>query len=316
MVCGCDGLAGFNSGRFRSTPRGGIDSSPHAEPTPIPEPVQLDSRYFELITVKYYLNTCLFLLRPINPNIQTMKKQWIKTSLVACVGMALLSSTQAAVITAAGFVEGAQVTDWRTDTTDKSTFDIDGDNVFGTFGSVQWNVGDTNQHTGTTPGWSYISSGTGYQFSKYTDIDSVITGDTDGSIALLSFKFRLTGIPQTYAGMTVRVGIMQDLLGADERDNDIGKTLQLVQLSGAGAGASSVVSVRSGGGGDSVPEMYFFDMTGVNPADTFEILAPAGGGATGYVGPVSWDIAAVPEPSSAAAILGLVGVALVLRRRR
>jgi hypothetical protein len=32
MVRGRDGLAGFNSGRFRSTPRGGVDSSPHAEP--------------------------------------------------------------------------------------------------------------------------------------------------------------------------------------------------------------------------------------------------------------------------------------------
>ena len=244
-----------------------------------------------------------------------MKKQWITTPLVACVGMALLSSTQAAVITAAGFVEGAQVTDWRTDTTDKSTFDIDGDNVFGTFGSVQWQVAGLNEQTGTTPGWNFISSGAAYQFSGYTDIDdsSVTTGDIDGSIALNTFKFRLTGIPQTYAGMTVRVGIMQDLLGADERDNDIGKTLQLIQLNGAGE--SSVVSVRSGGGGDSVPEMYFFDMTGVNPGDTFEILAP-NGGASGYVGPVSWDIAAVPEPSSAAAILGLVGVALVLRRRR
>ena len=64
--------------------------------------------------------------------------------------------------------------------------------------------------------------------------------------------------------------------------------------------------------------MYFFDITGVNPGDTFTVLAPNPivPGAQGYVGAVTWDIAAVPEPSSAAAILGLVGVALVLRRRR
>jgi hypothetical protein len=243
-----------------------------------------------------------------------MKKQWIKTPLVACVGMAILSSTQAAVITAAGFVEGAQVTDWRTDTTDKSTFDIDGDNVFGTFGSVQWGVAGLNEQTGSTPGWDYISSGTQHKLTSYVDIDSSIaTGKVDASLVLSNFKFKMTGVAQTYAGMTVRVGVMQDILGSTEAAQEVGKTLQLNQTVG-GTGTSSV-SVRGGLAGDANPEMYFFDITGVNPGDIFEFVAPSGG-TSGYVGAVTWDIAAVPEPSSAAAILGLVGVALVLRRRR
>jgi hypothetical protein len=113
--------------------------------------------------------------------------------------------------------------------------------------------------------------------------------------------------------MTVRVGVMQDILGSTEAAQEVGKTLQLNQTVG-GTGTSSV-SVRNGGVGDANPEMYFFDITGVNPGDRFQVVAPVGG-TSGYVGAVTWDIAAVPEPSSAAAILGLVGVALVLRRRR
>jgi hypothetical protein len=113
--------------------------------------------------------------------------------------------------------------------------------------------------------------------------------------------------------MTVRVGVMQDILGSTEAAQEVGKTLQLNQTVG-GTGTSSV-SVRGGLAGDANPEMYFFDITGVNPGDIFEFVAPSGG-TSGYVGAVTWDIAVIPEPSSAAAILGLVGVALVLRRRR
>ena len=237
----------------------------------------------------------------------------LKVSLIA---LSMMSSASAATIVAAGFVEGSQVGDWRTAATAKGAHDIDGDNIFGSFGSVQWGVAGLNEQTGSTPGWDYISSGTTHTNSSYVDIDNsfnLASGKVDASLVLSNFKFEMTGVAETYEGMTVRVGVMQDILGSSEAAKEENKTLQLIQTLG-GTGTSSVVSVRGGSEGDSTPEMYFFDITGVKPGDQFQVLA-SNGGTSGYVGAVTWDIAAVPEPSSAA-LLGLGGIALILRRRK
>ena len=236
---------------------------------------------------------------------------------VSLIALSMMSSASAATIVAAGFVEGSQVGDWRTAATAKGAHDIDGDNIFGSFGSVQWGVAGLNEEASgsSTPGWAFISSGALHTNSSYVDIDnsSIASEKVDASIALFNFTFEMTGVPETYAGMTVRVGVMQDVLGLSEAEIELGKTLQLIQTVG-GTGTSSVVSVRDGSKGDSNPEMYFFDITGVNPGDQFQVLAP-NGGTSGYVGAVTWDIAAVPEPSSAA-LIGLGGIALILRRRK
>lgn len=226
----------------------------------------------------------------------------------------------AATVVSFGSISGTEVNEWRTAGTGKSA-DIDGDNVYGTFGSVQWTVAGLNEHPGgsTNPGWSYQGGSSQFSIPGSATLDANHGGgDVQSSIMLTTFTFELTGVPSTYAGMTVRIGVMQDMLGSGEWAADQNKGLRVVQTVG-GSGDSGIVSVRGGGSANGVPEMYFFDITGVNPGDRFEIqglnnVSGAGATQSGYLGPVSWDLVAVPEPSSA--VLAVFGLAMLRRRVR
>lgn len=225
----------------------------------------------------------------------------------------------AATITTAGSISGTEVNDWRTAGTAK-TADIDGDNVYGTYGSVQWLVAGLNEHPmgSSNSGWAYAGSGTQFSIPGSAVLDRNTGGpDVQSTIALNNFTFELTGVPSTYAGMTVRVGIMQDMLSSAEWNADVFKGLRIVQTVG-GSGDSGIVSVRGGAIGNGVPEMYFFDITGVNAGDRFRIdglnnIGGTTGSQPGYLGPVSFDLLAVPEPGSA--VLGALGFMLLIRRR-
>jgi hypothetical protein len=122
----------------------------------------------------------------------------------------------------------------------------------------------------------------------------------------------MTGTAATYTGYTLRIGVMADILAAGEWAADIGKTFRVVQTAG-GAGDSGVISLRAGGPGNGQPEMYFFDVNGVNPGDQFQIITGNGPGQAGYLGPVTWDLVAIPEPSC---LLVAGAGAFLLRRRR
>jgi YVTN family beta-propeller protein len=201
----------------------------------------------------------------------------------------------AADIAYASGTSGAEVLQWRTPSTAK-TLDLDGDNCYGSFAAVQWTIVGVNQQAAgsTTPGWAYL--GTGAQHGPYpARLDNVSGGaDVGATIALSGFAFEMTGVAATYAGMTLRVGIMEDMLASNEWTADQFKALRIYQTTG-GSGDSGVIPIRGGGSGDGVPEMYFFDLTNVSPGDRFQIesLNGVGGAAVqaGYVGPVSWDVA-------------------------
>ena len=236
---------------------------------------------------------------------------------------------QAATITFDGSVEGAEVTDWRSTGTAK-TGDIDGDDIYGSsIGAVQWSVIGFNQQSegSSTLGWAFIPPNEGGvnsdgndQQTDFADIDdasepvSANVADTDASIRLDGFTFELTGTASDYAGKTVRVSVMHDLLDAGGQARDTFKGLQIQQTVG-GSGDSGPVSVRGGAAGDGVPEFYFFDITGASPGDQFDVLGldDVDGSSInrGYVGPVAFDV--IPEPGSMA-LLGLGGL-LTLRRR-
>lgn len=243
-----------------------------------------------------------------------MKK--IATSLVFGASVMLSS---AATINYAGFAEDTTVNDWRTAATAKS-LDLDGDNIYGTLGAVHWTVLGANEFPANSPnpGWSYGGENTAGQFkvAGYAVIDNLAAPltDTEAGIGAVqspgSFTFSMTGIAETYAGKVLRIGVMADVLTAAEWAADTGKTFQ---ITGAG-GDSGVISLRGGGAGDGQPEMYFFDISGVNPGDSFTIATGSASAQPGYLGPVSWDLYAVPEPSTA-----LLAGALLLpfaRRRR
>ncbi|MBN8458356.1 MAG: hypothetical protein J0M04_11030 [Verrucomicrobia bacterium] len=246
-----------------------------------------------------------------------------KSYLILTAGLlALAAAARAATVTYVGSVEGVQVTEWRTTTTVKS-LDIDGDNQYGTYGAVTWTVGSTGEQplTSSNPGWAY---GAGVSYGEfingaYADIDHVTSPGNNSDTGIYAvqwggtFIFEMTGNASTYTGMTVRVGFMADVLSPAEWAADNSKTFRLLQTTG-GSGDSGTISLRGGSAGNGVPEMYFFDISGLTAGNRFQIVtdAPGNGGQPGYIGSVSWDV--VPEPS--AALLGGVGLLGLLRRRR
>lgn len=152
-------------------------------------------------------------------------KRTIRTLAPIAVACLATGTGFAATITGVGSASGTEVNEWRTPGTTK-TADIDGDNVYGTFASVQWGVAGLNEHPGGSPnpGWSYQGSGSQFVIPGSAILDAN-TGAADvlSSIVLNNFTFELTGVAATYAGMKVRVGVMQDMLSSAEWAADVFK---------------------------------------------------------------------------------------------
>jgi hypothetical protein len=249
----------------------------------------------------------------------------VKTRLLSLLFLAGLGGTaSAATITYAGTVTGTEATNWRTAGVAK-TMSISGSNVYGSsLGAVDWGnigLGESGAGSGTFS-WSYqgVANGQYGGDNRYPAIDNINTGGGDNFPGLIfaggtaTFTFGMEGTAANYTGKFVRVGIFQDILGADEVANDFAKTLR---ITGPGGADSGLISLRGGAVGSSTPEIYFFDIYNINPADVFTISAGNSGLSpqTGYIGPVSWDIAPVPEPS-AALLGGIAALGLLQRRRR
>jgi hypothetical protein len=258
---------------------------------------------------------------------------------VAMVAMLLAAQAQASTINFAGSVSGDEVTAWRSSSIEK-TMDLDGDGVYGTLGAVNWNsdssptsrsVGIQSSTTSTTLGWAYVGSSKGlWNGSNYNPVDNVPSGSAGPGIIFGSSglgdipataTFALTGVAADYSGKAVRIGIMQDVLASSEWADDFNKTLTLLQVDSSGntLASSATVSLRNGAAGDGVREMYFFDITGVNPGELYKIVTNTGNGKqAGYIGPMSIDIAtAVPEPGTLALLAGgLFGLIAYAWRKR
>lgn len=235
------------------------------------------------------------------------------------------AASHAASIGFVGSVENSSVNEWRTATTPKP-LDIDGDNIFGSFGAVHWTVAGLNEFpaASASPGWHYAGETTFGQYRNpdYAIIDNPVTPGTDitagiGAVQFPgTFTFEMTGTPETYAGRTLRIGIMADILGPGEWAADSGKSYSLSQISG-GTSDSGPITLRAGAPGNGQPELYFFDITGVNPGDVFRITAfPNLVGFPGYIGPVTWDLSSpIPEPSTSF-LAAAAASSILLRRRR
>ena len=200
-------------------------------------------------------------------------------------------------------VQGSEAQFWRTAATNK-TMDIDRDNIYGTLGAVHWARGSTGQMPvgSATLGWAFVGGGNQVNLAGYAVIDHITLpgSNTTAGIRVPNFLFEHTGVSADYEGKTVRVGVMADVLASGEWAGDNFKALRVTQLAG-GNGDSGVIPLRGGGAGDGVVGMHFFDITNVKPGDRFAItgLRDVGGtsGSSGYVGPISWDIAVTVPPS-------------------
>ncbi len=237
----------------------------------------------------------------------------------------LANATQAATITYVGFVTGAEATSWQTAGVAK-TMSITGSNIYGSsIGAVDWgNVGVGQGAPGSgTLSWSYqglaVGNGQYAGDARYPSIDNINTGGGDNFPGLIYggpsiYTFGMEGSASTYSGMVVRVGVFGDTLGADEAGADTNKTYR---LTGPGGGDSGAISLRGGAAGTSTPEIYFFDITNITAGDAFQLTSTNNGtsGQAGYIGPMSWDIASVPEPSMMG-LSSLLGLGLLARRRK
>jgi hypothetical protein len=235
-----------------------------------------------------------------------MKKTIILASFIAMTGFA-----NAATITYFNSVlddADSEVTEWRTATTTKS-MDIDGDNIYGTFGGIAY--GDA-----AVGALAFVSSQKQISFPAYTAVDDIngpgdktlftTTNNAAGGTNIVMFTFRVT--TAVAASDYMRVGIGIDGLDAI---STAPATIGLVEVLGSGTAEQAIATANN------TIDMMFFDVTGGIAAGTeFQVIADAGAG--NYVTHqfVSLDVAAVPEPSSAAALIGLCSLALVLRRRR
>jgi hypothetical protein len=206
---------------------------------------------------------------------------------------------------------------WR-NSTDVKAFgvgevDIDGDNIYGTDGYRTRGGNTTGSISYLASAGNIASGGNNFGYmdnpSDPTGIDTFRVGfwgssTTAASLDLFSFTVAGTDLDS----QTLRLGVHFD--GYSSND---GLNFTWTQTVGGSATASSGTVISANDGYD----FAFFDLNGASAGDTF-VLSVSDNYTTSkwlnYDG-VVFDTAPIPEPSSTA-LLGLGGLALLLRRRR
>ena len=239
----------------------------------------------------------------------------------------------------------SEVIQWS-DSTFTKTLDIDGDNRYGTDGFVLLNTTNTGGGRNSpgaalsgsaqrapdfaTAGISALADANfSGAFQNPSGTTGLIRNDANDATVRLGYgginlatpnaaipltdlySFTLTSA--LAANETLRFGVFS---GSNNSDTRLGFTELTVT---AGAFSASTTDDRVANVGNA-PDIYFFDITDLAVGDTIVVSAAnsiTGGnnfnGAT--IGGVTFDTFVVPEPSSAA-LLGLGGLALLLRRRK
>ncbi len=249
---------------------------------------------------------------------RTMKKTRSLVVLFILASLAIvLSNAPAATIYYVGTLTNSMETiNWLTPTTAK-TYDIDGDNIYGSYCAVQYRVVGTFVSTGI----SFVSSGTQYRQPEYTLINdlmdatqgnvgpgAVVNNSPTNSNSSLCNAGQVTfQVNQDLTGSVLRVGVMEDILGAAEYPRDTHKGVHIVQTTG-GSTWSAVVPLPNS---NHQPEMVFFDIVNAKAGDRYliEEMRQIGNvdSITWVVGPVSWDLNTVAAVSTAPTIVQTTG---------
>jgi hypothetical protein len=230
--------------------------------------------------------------------------------LIPSLALALLPLTSnAATVAFAGVINddaSSEISEWKTTATIK-TLDGDGDNEYGTLAHLFYGVIFKGQDTlySFDGSDSQVGPFGGYAVVDHPDgvsADTQVRTTTNGAAGDANrVMFTFTALAGSPAN--VRIGIATDGLdGANFSPASIG----LRQVGGSTA-EHSLTSVNS------TLDMVFFDVTGINGGDQFQVFGDSGAGGFATHSFVTWDV--IPEPATTG-MLALAGLAMILRRRR
>jgi len=259
------------------------------------------------------------------------------TKKIAIYSASVISTT--GILTAATIVTAGSNIDlgsgWRTASTAKN--DIDGNNVLGSDGYryVTDNAGGNgaNDIESLAPAYAtYALTNANYRGNaNYALIDDPSTTPGGTPSTLRSGTFNPTAAPDNTEGAfisfgsitfsraaavgeTVRIGLM-----VDNTDNIIFNSHSL-RLSHGGSNFDVNTTAETSTDNDT-PDWYYWDVTDFSNGDEIEFWATSSEGnppQTSFpatIGAFAFDSTVVPEPSSTA-LLGLGGLALLMRRRK
>ncbi len=241
----------------------------------------------------------------------------------ALLALGICGIARAATINYVGsLINSVETTSWLTPTTPK-TYDVDGDNKYGTFGGLYW--GEYTNYSGGTISFVGISNTNnaidtfGGLYAQLDSLSDAAQGNT-GAGALVnnspvqstSQHLRLTTgntsgtsgwvightfqVNSNLTGKTLRVGIMTDDYGqslAFAPQQDSGKGLWIAQT--AGGSVTSLVAPAPAGDANRVPDMMFFDIVNAQAGDQYTIFETRGlyvrSNPNPYLSQFSFDVA-------------------------
>ena len=195
--------------------------------------------------------------------------------------------------------------EWRTASAAKP-LDLDGDNIYGSYCAVEWGL--HGSYAGETIGYA----GDGWQYGGregYAVIDLLTDPAVDRYPGIVGdFHTFLIG---SEAPDVIRVGVMHDVLGADEFERDT-PLVYTLSLDGDKSVTASVLTEQ----GNMIPDIYFFDIAGALAGQTYTVTFvddPSDGGRElgHYASSFTWDV--VPEPATLL-LFGLGGI-MISRRK-
>jgi hypothetical protein len=264
----------------------------------------------------------------------------MKITVIVGVLLTLLPSSYGDIIFSGSIADNPgsdfEVGRWSRASTIK-TFDIDGDNIYGTDGYILMNtsndpaqVGPLVSSTASTPsylsGISYSGPVANGRSGSHSNAAAILPpGDPGGANLNLGYAgidvdtggeithqelFSYTLNRDMTTGETIRLGVIADSL-ADAR---VGVT-SLSIVSGSDFAHATIVP----NGDNALLDMYFFDISGLSNGDDIEIW---GGKTVGGNGAFTWaaisgvtfDSVVIPEPSSLALLF--IGACLLPLTRK
>ena len=235
------------------------------------------------------------------------------TRMIGAAMLLLALKTQAATINYVGSLDtnnAPEVNNWLTPATTK-TYDLDGDNIYGTFAAVSW--GNYTNYTASTisfvdmPGNTVLNNESGFS-AQVDDLSGACAGNLGSGVAInptgqgavymarantgnsvlytngmtisIARMWHTFQVNSNLNGKTLRVGIMTYCYGQsgsiNPHDQDSGQGLWIAQV--VGGTAKSVVAPVSAGPALSppvvvAPNMTFFDIVDAHAGDQYTVFA-------------------------------------------